>query len=263
MFGVSSMGSVQRIFCWAKGVCLDNFTMQIFTRMLFPLLFWSTAATAVLPLVAIDVGHSLADSGAHSARGRGEFAFNREFAGVLAAELRQRGWPLREVNFAGEVRSLTERPAQAAGSDFFLSIHHDSISAAYLEKWLWQGHELSHTVMKRGFGLFVSAQNPDLPTSLRCARAMGEQLRLAGFIPSPWHGRKHLAADADNGVWYYDNLVVLYRTSLPAVLFEAGVIKHREEELELLDPQRQAVMAAALADGLADCLDVREKSAPE
>ena len=77
------------------------------------------------------------------------------------------------------------------------------------------------------------------------------------------NGRKHLAADAANGVWYYDNLVVLYRTTLPAVLFEAGVIKHREEELELLDPERQARMADALATGIAACLAVRGKSARE
>jgi N-acetylmuramoyl-L-alanine amidase len=47
------------------------------------------------------------------------------------------------------------------------------------------------------------------------------------------------------------------------VLFEAGVIKHREEELELLDPERQALMADALATGVAACLFVTEKSVPE
>ena len=82
-------------------------------------------------------------------------------------------------------------------------------------------------------------------------------------MPSTWHGRRHLAADAENGVWYFDNLVVLYRTTLPAVLFEAGVIKHREEELELLDPERQALMADAVATGIAACLFVTGKSARE
>jgi N-acetylmuramoyl-L-alanine amidase len=43
----------------------------------------------------------------------------------------------------------------------------------------------------------------------------------------------------------------------PALLFEAGVIKHREEELELLEPHRQARMADALATGIAACLSVR------
>jgi N-acetylmuramoyl-L-alanine amidase len=132
-----------------------------------------------------------------------------------------------------------------------------------LSFWDWDGSEASYTDVKRGFGVFVSAQNPDLATSLRCASSIGSQMRRAGFVPTPWHGRKHQPADLENGVWYYDNLVVLYRTSLPAVLFEAGVIKHREEELELRDPERQALMADAVATGIAGCLYVKEKSVRE
>lgn len=215
------------------------------------------------PEIAIDVGHGRADGGATSARGRSEFAFNQEFAGVLAETLRARGQSVREINFAGDIESLAARPKQAAGSDFFISIHHDSISESWLKPWLWEGLEQTYTDAKRGYGIFVSAQNPDLETSLLCASSLGAMLRRAGFSPSPWHGRRHQAADAENGVWYYDNLVVLYRTTLPAVLFEAGVIKHREEELELLDPERQARMADALATGLAACLSVTGISARE
>ncbi|MGE5472194.1 MAG: N-acetylmuramoyl-L-alanine amidase [Bacteroidota bacterium] len=214
------------------------------------------------PRVAVDVGHGLSDSGAESARGRPEFAFNRALAGALADALRQRALDVQEINFAGTIGSLAERPLQARGSDFFISIHHDSIGQAYLRPWQWLGAERSYTDLKRGYGIFVSARNPDPETSLRCASAIGSQLRRAGFMPTPWHGRQHRAADAENGVWYYDNLVVLYRTILPAVLFEAGVIKHREEELELLDPERQALMADVVATGIAACLSVREISAP-
>lgn len=237
---------------------------MIFLRILiFSLFLPSTAAFAAPPLVAVDVGHGLVNSGALSARGRSEFEFNQVFAGVLAGALRQRDLGVREINFAGDIGSLAERPAQAVGSDFFIAIHHDSISEAYLQFWDWDGSEASYTEVKRGFGIFVSAQNPQLATSLRCASSLGAMLRRAGFSPSSWHGRRHRAADAENGVWYYDNLVVLYRTTLPAVLFEAGVIKHREEELELLDPERQARMADALATAIAACLFVIEKSALE
>ncbi len=224
---------------------------------------WSTAVIAAVPLVAVDVGHGLKDGGAISARGRAEFEFNRDFAGVLAETLSQRDLAVLPVNFDGQIASLAARPAAANGSDFFISIHHDSIGEAYLLPWEWAGQALTYTEVKRGFGLFVSAANPDPETSLRCASAMGAMLRRAGFVPSDWHGRKHLAADLQNGVWYYDNLVVLYRTRLPAVLFEAGVIKHREEELALRDPVRQARMADALATGLAACLSITGKSAPD
>ncbi|WP_153132326.1 N-acetylmuramoyl-L-alanine amidase family protein [Dechloromonas hortensis] len=229
---------------------------------IFALLLWSTAALAAPALVAVDVGHGVKDSGALSARGRPEFEFNQVFAGVLAEALRSRQLNVAEINFAGDIGSLAARPAQARGSDFFISIHHDSISEAWLQFWDWDGREASYTEVKRGYGIFVSAQNPDLSTSLRCASTIGAMLRRAGFVPSTWHGRRHLAADAENGVWYYDNLVVLYRTTLPAVLFEAGVIKHREEELELRDPERQARMADAVATGIAACLSVREISVP-
>lgn len=235
--------------------------MALRRPLIFAAFAWSTVALAG-PLVAVDVGHGVKDSGALSARGRAEFEFNGDFARVLARALQEKDIAVREINFAGDIGSLAARPAQAKGSDFFISIHHDSIGEAWLKPWVWQGVERTHTDVKRGWGLFVSQQSPDLETSLRCASAIGSQLRRAGFVPTPWHGRKHQAADAENGVWYYDNLVVLYRTTLPAVLFEAGVIKHQEEELELRDPERQALMADVVATGIAACLSVTGKSVP-
>lgn len=226
--------------------------------------FWvSTATGAAAPRVAVDVGHTLADPGASSARGRSEFAFNHDLAILLVSALRAEHVSVQEINFDGTIGSLAERPAQARGNDFLIAVHHDSINAEYLEFWDWDGEEASYTTLKRGFGIFVSRRNPDLAGSLRCASAMGAMLRRAGFVPTPWHARKHQPADADNGVWYYDNLVVLHKATFPAVLFEAGVIKHREEELELLDHERQARMADALATGIAACLAVRGKSARE
>jgi N-acetylmuramoyl-L-alanine amidase len=221
------------------------------------------AAQASEPVIAVDVGHGGKDRGAISARGRSEFDFNRDFAGVLAQTLRERQLAVREVNFDGQIGSLAARPQAAVGSDFFISIHHDSIGENWLLHWVWNGQPQTYTEVKRGYGIFVSANNPDPETSLRCASTIGAMMRRAGFVPTPWHGRKHVPADAENGVWYYDNLVVLYRTRLPAVLFEAGVIKHRDEELELSDPVRQARMADAVATGIAACQFVREKSAPE
>lgn len=228
---------------------------------IFSLFFGLTGGSAWAQRVAVDVGHGLKDGGATSARGRTEFEFNRDFAHVLAEALRERRLSVSEINFSGDIGALAERPKRAAGSDFFISVHHDSIGEAWLKPWVWSGVEQTYTEVKRGYGLFVSAQNPDLPTSLRCASTIGAMMRRGGFEPSAWHARKHLPADAENGVWYYDNLVVLYRTTLPAVLFEAGVIKHRDEELELLDPARQARMADAVATGIAACLFVRSADA--
>jgi len=240
----------------------DNSSMTKLLLRFLPLFLLSTATFAVPPRVAVDVGHGLTDAGATSARGRSEFAFNLDLAQGLAAVMRDHGLDVVEINFDGTIRKLSERPLRAEISQFLLSIHHDSISEAFLEEWDWDGSEQAYTVVKRGFGLFVSARNPDLQASLRCASSMGLALREAGFTPTPWHGRKHLSADAANGVWYYDNLVVLHRATVPAVLFEAGVVKHREEELELLDPERQRRMSEALTQGLKNCLSAKGKLAP-
>ena len=113
-----------------------------------------------------------------------------ERASLLALVLRARDVTVREVNFAGAIGSLAERPEQARGSDFFISIHHDSIAAEYLQFWDWDGSEVSHTPLKRGFGIFVSRRNPELATSLRCASAIGATLRRGGFEPTQWPARR-------------------------------------------------------------------------
>jgi N-acetylmuramoyl-L-alanine amidase len=212
--------------------------------------------------VAVDVGHTLLAPGAVSARGRVEFDFNLVLAHRLSSALSTRGLAVRPVNFDGAIASLDARPQQAAGADFFVSIHHDSVQPELLEDWEWDGTTQSYSDRHAGFSLFVSRNNPDPVTSLRCASAIGARLRRMGFTPATHHadslaGHPRPYADADNAVHYYDNLIVLYRTTLPAVLFEAGVIKHRVEELALRDAQRQTLMADAVATGIAACLYVR------
>lgn len=204
--------------------------------------------------MALDVGHGLADLGAISARGRGEFFFNQALAPVVQQALEARGIAVRAVNFDGRISSLAARPEAARGADFFLSLHHDSLPAHEQESWVWEGRRHSFSDKYAGFSLHVSRRNPDTLVSGRCASAIGASMRMAGFVPTRHHFPKHPWADEENAVHWHDNLVVLHRTTLPAVLFEAGVIKHRDEELLLSDPERMARMADAIATGVAACL---------
>jgi len=211
--------------------------------------------------VAVDVGHTLTDRGAVSARGKYEYDFNAVLARRLASELQARGLAVRPINFDGRIESLVARPQQAIGSDFFIAVHHDSVQPHLLQKWEWQGVPRTYSDDHAGFALFVSHENPDPATSLRCASAIGAHLRRNGFVPATHHSdpssiKPRQPADAENAVYYYDKLVVLYKTTLPAVLFEAGVIKNRDEELLLDNPGYQARMADAIATGLAACLYV-------
>ena len=204
--------------------------------------------------MAVDVGHGVKDSGAISARGRSEFSFNQALAPVLQQALERRGIVVRPVNYDGQIASLRARPEAAAGADFFVSLHHDSLNANELETWQWEGQTLTYSDRYAGYSLYVSPKNPDTETSERCASAIGAMMRRAGFVPTRHHFPKRAWADEANAVHFYDNLVVLYRTTLPAVLFEAAVIKQREEELLLQDPARMALMADAIATGITACL---------
>jgi N-acetylmuramoyl-L-alanine amidase len=90
--------------------------------------------------------------------------------------------------------------------------------------------------------------------SVLCARAIGARLQRMGFEPTHKNGRRRSYADREHAVHYYDGLAVLRHARMPAVLFEAGILKNRDEELLLRDPARQARMADAIATGLSACL---------
>ena len=206
------------------------------------------------PLVAIDVGHTLAAPGAASARGRSEFEFNLELAQIVATALTQLGLRAVLVNADGRIASLAARAEMAPDADLLISIHHDSVGEHELSDWTWEGRTQRYSDRWRGHSLFVSRRNPDPDRSLLCGSAIGARLQRADFVPTDKNGRSREYADPLHAVHYYDNLVVLYRARQPALLFEAGVIRHREEELMLRDPQRQALMASEIATGVAACL---------
>ena len=66
-------------------------------------LAWLACSGAYAAEVALDVGHTLAASGAVSARGGKEFDFNRVLAVGLASALSARGLLVRPINFDGRI----------------------------------------------------------------------------------------------------------------------------------------------------------------
>ncbi|KAB2969303.1 N-acetylmuramoyl-L-alanine amidase [Zoogloea sp.] len=210
--------------------------------------------------IAVDVGHYLARPGATSARGIPEFEYNHGLAAVIAARLQADGESVRLIGHRGEMADLRERTreAEAGGARFFLSIHHDSVKEEALRPWTWQGQARHYAEGFTGFSLFVSRLNPHLDESIACASAIGARLRRAGLPVARHHGVSASGtlrpwADEDNGVYFYDNLVVLKTSTVPAVLLEAGVIVDRDEEQALATPERRALTADAVAAGLRAC----------
>lgn len=209
--------------------------------------------------VALDVGHHLEEPGVISARGRPEFEFNRDLAREIEAALTVRGHTVRLIGADGAMKDLWRRPQAAQGMDLFVSVHHDSVRERYLSAWTHDGVERRYSDLFSGFSLFVSRENTGLKRSLRCASAIGAALRNAGFTPSLYHadpvvGENRPFADKDNGVHYFDRLAVLRHAAMPALLFEAGVIVHREEEIRMTDIRIQKQIAFSVAHGVEACL---------
>jgi len=217
----------------------------------------ASAAAREPPLVAVDVGHFAAEPGA--TRGRPELEFNRELAALVGDALQARGVRVLVIGADGDMAVLSRRTAAARGAALFLSVHHDSVQPHYLEEWTYEDETRLFSDRFAGFSLFVSRRNPEVGASLACASAIGAAMRGAGFAPSLYHaepirGESKPFADRANGVHYYDNLVVLHSATQPAVLFEAGVIVNRAEELALRAPGTHGRIAEAVADGVRSCL---------
>ncbi|MBI2509881.1 MAG: N-acetylmuramoyl-L-alanine amidase [Betaproteobacteria bacterium] len=215
------------------------------------------AATAAS--VAIDVGHYLKNPGAINARGVPEFEYNRQLAREIADTLRGAGHRTLLIGDDGLAEDLGGRAPRAKGMDLLISIHHDSVRPRFLSEWEHEGATRLYSDLFSGFSLFVSHLNPHTGASLKCASAIGAELRKAGFQPSRYHadpvlGENRPFADEANGVHYFDNLAVLKTAGIPALLIEAGVIVNRDEELRMRDPAVRCAIAGSIATAVVHCL---------
>jgi N-acetylmuramoyl-L-alanine amidase len=217
------------------------------------------APAAPAATIALDVGHYKEEPGAISARGRPEFEFNLDLAREIESALRARGHTTRIIGADGAMKDLWRRARAANGAELFVSVHHDSTRGKYQATWIYEGAAHRYSDRFAGFSLFVSRENPAWRKGLDCASAIGAALVRAGFTPSLYHadpvlGESRPFADKANGVHYFDHLAVLRRTAIPALLFEAGVIVNRDEEMSMRDGAVRGRIAAGVADGIEVCL---------
>ena len=219
----------------------------------------AAAAAADAAKIAIDVGHHLKNPGVISARGGAEFYYNLQLALEVEAALRLAGHATLLIGEDGLAEDLSRRSPRANGMDLFISIHHDSVQQRFFSTWEYEGEVRSYSDRFSGFSLFVSRLHPDPAASLKCASAIGGALRRAGFTPSRYHadpvlGENRPFADEENGVHYFDNLAVLKTARIPALLFEAGVIVNRDEELRMGDPAVRKQIVDAIVSAAGSCL---------
>jgi N-acetylmuramoyl-L-alanine amidase len=210
-------------------------------------------------IIAIDIGHTANIPGATSARGVPEYLFNQNIGTLLQQQLLQDIRFKRSfiINETGDDISLSARAAIAnqRGAHLLISIHHDSVQPKDLSQWLWEGKIMPHCDKFTGYSIFYSEINRSPFNSLIFAVILGSEMLQSGFCPTLHHAEKFTGGDKDlidktRGIYNYNKLVVLKEANMPAVLFECGIIKNRNEELQLANPHYQDKLVATLFNAI-------------
>jgi N-acetylmuramoyl-L-alanine amidase len=205
-------------------------------------------------IAMLDVGHTVTSPGAASARGSTEYSFNLRLARRIEQELRDGGFArttllITEGDGRAQLLKRSKR-ANALAPDLLLSIHHDSVPQSYLEPWTHDEVQRAYSDRFNGFSVFVSRDAPKAKASLKFAKLLAHalidrDLRFTLHYADTIKSESRVLLDRSLGVYAFDELVVLYRSKVPAVLFEAGMIVNRDEELALSSAERQNAIAAA------------------
>lgn len=204
--------------------------------------------------VAVDIGHTPEAPGATSARGLPEYLFNAALGRDVVAALSGAGFPTLPIRVTGDGKQQLARRvalAKARQPALLISLHHDSVQKHYLEDWRFAGRDLAYSDRFSGFSIFVSRANPHFTESLAFASALGRALVAEGLRFSRHHaenipGENRQTLDAAHGVFEFRNLRILKEVDAPAILFEAGVIVNRTEELDLASPARRQLASRAI-----------------
>jgi N-acetylmuramoyl-L-alanine amidase len=225
----------------------------------------SSAGSEVKPLVALDIGHTINHPGAYSARGVGEYYFNKRIVKALYESLKRSGEvDALIINPEGKPISLQERTRQAARRNavLFLSVHHDSVQRRYLKEWEVNGKTQLYSDKFKGFSIFFSRKNPKFAESFQFARLLGVAMVARGFSPTSHHaeqipGEGRNLVDEHFGLYEFDDLIVLKTAAMPAALLECGVIVNRNEEASLQTPKIQDRIADAAAEAILQFLHAK------
>jgi N-acetylmuramoyl-L-alanine amidase len=204
----------------------------------------------------LDVGHTAESEGAISARNVSEFVFNLRLAKRIEAKLKGEGFAeTRLLLTEGKARRSLVKRVDAANdlrADLLLSIHHDSVPNKFLEDWEFEGKKSHFSDRFSGYSVFVSRSNPDFKTSLSFAELIGKEMKAQGLDYAQQYSQAIMGRyqrellNRETGVYRYDELIVLRKTRMAAVLLEAGSIINREEELKMSSPERRDIISSSV-----------------
>ena len=216
--------------------------------------------------IVLDVGHTVSHPGAVSARGMREYVFNLKLAQRIKEELVKAGFSsaFLMVTHQNGTRGLFRRVEYAnnMNADIFISIHHDSVADAYLQRWLYEGVEHLYSDRSKGFSLHISSSNKKYRESVRLAEILADSLIDKGLEPttnpelSMPKGAK--ALEPARGIYQRHGLAVLNYTKMTAILLESGMIVNRDEELAASSEDRHKLIAVAIAESVAKFCNAHE-----
>jgi len=176
--------------------------------------------------VILDPGHGGSDPGAIGASGTPEKAYNLETALLASALLQQAGIGVVLTRSSDETVSLEQRLSYQPSGDLWISIHHNA----------------SPNHQARGTETFL---NPEMSR------------RYSGPLPPPEtlarevQGRVVRAIrTANRGVRYRQDLYLLNRLAIPAVLVEVCFIDHPDDEAKVLSESGRLRVAYALVGAI-------------
>jgi N-acetylmuramoyl-L-alanine amidase len=222
--------------------------------------------------IVLDVGHTAESEGATSARNVPEFTFNLRLAQRIEQKLKADGFgEARLLVTEGKAKpSLFKRVAAAnnLNADLFLSIHHDSVPNTLLEDWEFEGKKSHFSDRFSGYSVFVSHDNPEFKTSFAFAELLAKEMKAQGLQYAQQYtqaimGRyQYPLLDKETGVYSHDELVVLRKTGMPAVLLEAGSIINRDEELKMDSDEYRDIVSGAVVAAAKEFCHPREPGPP-
>jgi N-acetylmuramoyl-L-alanine amidase len=126
----------------------------------------------------------------------------------------------------------------------------------FLEDWEFEGKKSHFSDRFSGYSVFVSRDNADFKTSLAFAELVGKEMKARGLeyaqqYTMPIMGRYQFPLlDKDTGVYAHDELIVLRKSRMPAVLLEAGSIINRDEELKMDSSERRDLITDAVVSAV-------------
>ena len=217
--------------------------------------------------IVLDVGHTAESEGAISARNVSEFVFNLRLAKRIEQKLKAEGFAeTRLLLTEGKARRSLVKRVDAANNlpaDLLLSIHHDSVPNKFLENWEFEGKKSRYSDRFSGYSVFVSRSNPDYKTSLSFAELIGKEMKAQGLEYAQQYSQAIMGRyqrellNKETGVYRYDELIVLRKTRMAAVLLEAGSIINRDEELQMGSAERRNIISSSVAAAVKEFCEPR------